>query len=76
MSKTPVVSGHQALAALQQVGYATVRQKGSHVRMRHPSDPARKPVTIPLHRSLKVGTLRAILRDANLTVEQFTQLLK
>jgi len=75
MSRLPVVSGRQTIVALQAVGYVAVRQRGSHVRMRHPSEPGRKPVTIPDHRELKSGTLRAILRDAGLSVEEFAKLL-
>lgn len=46
------------------------RQKGSHVRMRHETDSQRLPVTVPLHAELAFGTLRRILRDARLTVDQ------
>ncbi|MGH7300538.1 MAG: type II toxin-antitoxin system HicA family toxin [Candidatus Rokuibacteriota bacterium] len=49
------------------VGYEVVRQRGSHVRLRHPSDPA--------CRVLKPGLLRALLRDAQIEVEEFRQLL-
>jgi predicted RNA binding protein YcfA (HicA-like mRNA interferase family) len=47
-----------------------VRQKGSHVRLRHSTDPQRVPVTVPLHSEIAFGTLRRILRDAAITVEQ------
>lgn len=75
MTRLPVVSGREAVAALQRVGYEIVRQRGSHLRLRHPSNPSRRPVTVPEHRTLKTGTLRAIIRDAGLTVEQFVELL-
>lgn len=76
MSGLPVISGRQAIAALSRIGYEVVRQKGSHVRMRHPTDAARIPLTIPDHKELKSGTLRAIIRDAGLGVEEFSALLK
>lgn len=76
MSGLPVISGAEAVAALGRLGYVVVRQKGSHMRMRHPSDPSRLPLTVPDHRELKSGTLRAIIRDAGLTVEQFVALLR
>jgi antitoxin HicB len=41
-------------------GYVTVRQKGSHVRLGHPSEPRRLPVTAPLHAEIAFGTLRRI----------------
>lgn len=75
MSRLPVASGREVVAALQRIGYEQVRQRGSHVRLRHPINPPHAPLTVPLHRELKSGTLRAILRDAGLTVEQFVQLL-
>ncbi len=75
MTRLPVISGRQAINALQQVGYVVVRQRGSHIRLRHPTNPEHRPVTVPDHKTLKPGTLRAILRDANLTVAQFHELL-
>ena len=47
--KLPVVSGDDLIRALGKFGYVAVRQKGSHVRLRHASDPQRIPITIPLH---------------------------
>ena len=72
----PVVSGRQAICALEQVGYRVVRQGGSQIRLRDESDPEHLPVTVPDHKTLKPGLLRQILRDANLTVDEFTDLLK
>lgn len=70
--KLPIISGEELVRALEKFGYVRVRQKGSHVRLRHPSDPRRKPLTIPLHRSIAFGTLKQILRDAQITVEQLS----
>lgn len=75
MSGLPVVSGRDVVAALSRIGYEVVRQRCSHMRLRHPADPARKPLTVPDHRSMKTGTLRAIIRDAGLTPEKFRELL-
>ena len=66
----PVVSGNELIRALAKFGYETVRQKGSHVRLRHPTDPKRLSVTVPLHDEIALGTLRRIMRDAGVTVEQ------
>jgi predicted RNA binding protein YcfA (HicA-like mRNA interferase family) len=68
--KLPVVSGEDLIRALGKFGYAAVRQKGSHVRLRHSSDTQRLPVTVPLHSEVAFGTLRRILRDAGITVEE------
>jgi len=73
--KLPVVSGADLIRALAKFGYVAVRQKGSHVRLRHSTDPQRVPVTVPLHNEIAFGTLRRILRDAALTVEQLSSAL-
>lgn len=73
--KLPVISGSDLISALGKFGYVAVRQKGSHVRLRHPSDPRRLPVTVPLHTEMAFGTLRRILRDATLTVEELLSVL-
>jgi len=52
-----------------------VRQKGSHVRLRHSTDQQRLPVTVPLHAEIAFGTLRRILRDARVTVEELLSVL-
>ena len=73
--KLPRISGAEAIRALEKIGYRQVRQRGSHVRLHHDSPPrpqARYPV--PLHRELKLGLLRKILRDANLSVKEFVDL--
>ena len=72
MPELPVISGYQCISALERIGYRVARVKGSHVRMRCPG---RKPVTVPRHHELDRGTLKAILRTANLSVEEFIKLL-
>jgi predicted RNA binding protein YcfA (HicA-like mRNA interferase family) len=74
--KLPVVSGRQVIRVLEHLGYQVVRQRGSHIRLRDESDPEHLPVTVPDHRNLKSGLLRQILRDANLTVDEFVKLLR
>ncbi len=73
--KLPVVSGDQLIRALAKFGYVAVRQKGSHLRLRHSTDPQRLPITVPLHNEIAFGTLRRILRDAAVTVEQLVSAL-
>ena len=75
MSGLPVISGRDAVAALRRCGYEAVRQKGSHIRLRHPAGGIHAPVTVPDHKELKSGTLRAIIRDAGLSVDEFLGLL-
>ncbi len=71
--RLPVVSGAQIIRALEQVGWQVVRQRGSHVRLRH----ADRTVflVVPLHRELKRGTLAGILRDAGLDRDDLRRLL-
>jgi predicted RNA binding protein YcfA (HicA-like mRNA interferase family) len=68
--KLPVVSGQELIRALEKIGYRVVRQRGSHVRLRDDTNPRHRPLTVPLHKELKRGLLRQILRDANLSPEQ------
>ena len=71
----PVISGREAVRAFQRLGYEVVRQRGSHIRLRHRQDPQRQPLTVPDHDTLKPGLLRRLIRDAQLDVEGFLELL-
>jgi predicted RNA binding protein YcfA (HicA-like mRNA interferase family) len=68
----PIISGDQCIAVLGRIGYTIARTRGSHVRLRCKG---RKPLTIPRHHELDRGTLRAILRTAGISVEEFKKLL-
>jgi predicted RNA binding protein YcfA (HicA-like mRNA interferase family) len=68
----PNVSGREVVRALTKAGFAEVSQRGSHVKLRNEIG---RTVIVPLHRELARGTLRSILRQADLTVEAFTDLL-
>jgi predicted RNA binding protein YcfA (HicA-like mRNA interferase family) len=74
--RLPVVNGRQVVRALTRSGFVIDRIAGSHHILVHPTDP-RRAVTVPVHggRDLKRGTIRSILRQAGLTVEEFVQLL-
>ena len=56
------VSGDRVVRALERLGYSVIRQKGSHVRLRHPGPPVHS-ITVPMHDSLKTGTLHGILSE-------------
>lgn len=73
MTKLPTISGRECVKALQKAGFYVTRQKGSHINLRR-DDPSAKTV-VPDHKELKKGTLKAILKDANLTVDEFVALL-
>ena len=73
--KLPVISGRQAARAFERIGYKVVRQRGSHIRLRDDQNPKHLPLTIPDHRELKPGLLRQLLRDTDLTIDEFLGLL-
>ena len=73
--KLPVISGKEAVKAFEKLGYAPVRQTGSHIRMKHISDSSKTPISIPNHKVLGKGLLRKFLRDADITVEEFIKLI-
>ena len=56
-------------------GYELSRQKGSHVRLKHKDSFTHKPLTIPLHKELKVGLLKQLIKDAYISEETFFELL-
>jgi predicted RNA binding protein YcfA (HicA-like mRNA interferase family) len=68
----PIVSGREVVRALAKVGFVEVSQRGSHLKLRNEMN---LTVIVPLHRELARGTLRSILRQADLTVDAFTELL-
>lgn len=74
MSALPRVSGREVVKALQKTGYEKDRQRGSHIVLRQTTPPHRR-ITIPDHREVTKGTLRAIIRQAGLTVDEFKALL-
>ena len=74
MTKLPAVSGREAANAFGRIGYVFDRQRGSHMVLRQ-SNPPHRRLTIPDHTVLAKGTLRAIIRAAGLTVEEFNRLL-
>ena len=73
MSKLPRLSGRECVSALEKAGFHKKRQHGSHIIMRR-NDPFAQ-VVVPDHSELDRGTLRAIIRQAGLTVEQLNALL-
>jgi predicted RNA binding protein YcfA (HicA-like mRNA interferase family) len=65
------ISGAEAVKALERLGFSNSRQIGSHVRMVR----GNRHVTVPLHRTLVVGTLQSIIRQAGVTLEDFVKAL-
>ena len=63
------------MTALGRAGFTVVRQRGSHVRLEKRTEDRMIKLTVPLHKSLKKGTLRRIIKDAGITVQEFNRLL-
>jgi len=74
MPKLPVVSGVEVAKALAKIGYEVDHQTGSHLILRQKEYPHRR-ITVPMHREMAKGTLRAIIRQAGLSVEEFIELV-
>lgn len=74
MSVLPRISGREVATALTRIGYQMDRQKGSHMVLRTAAPPHRR-IVVPDHREVAKGTLRAILRQAGISVDEFTGLL-
>lgn len=73
MNKLPVISGLECIRALEKEGFYVKRQKGSHIVLRR--DKPFAQLVVPEHKKLDRGTLRSIIREADLTVSQFISLL-
>ena len=71
MPKLPRVSGSAVIRALERLGFERVRQSGSHVVMRRHS----RGCVVPTHAEVKVGTLAGVLRQADVSAEEFIRAL-
>lgn len=75
MSKLPVVSARELLRILSKVEYFVDHQTGSHIILRNKNYPHRR-ITVPNHKEVARGTLRAIIRQSGLTLEEFQRYRK
>jgi predicted RNA binding protein YcfA (HicA-like mRNA interferase family) len=74
VAKLPTdLSGREVRAALERAGFIFRRQTGSHMILRRDQPYAR--AVVPDHKQIRAGTLRRIIADAGITVDQFIQLL-
>ena len=72
MTKLPIISGKKLIKVLSKIGYYVRDQRGSHVHLRHP---VRNPLTVPAHKTIARGTLKSILKDAELSIDELLELL-
>ena len=68
------VSGKDAVRAFERAGWVKIGQVGSHIVMSR--DNIRVNLSIPQHKELATGTLRALIRNAGVTVDEFVALLR
>ena len=67
----PPISGKEAIRALERLGFRQVRQRGSHVVLRLDEGGGVRGCIVPLHDELAQGTVRGILKQAGISVEEF-----
>jgi predicted RNA binding protein YcfA (HicA-like mRNA interferase family) len=73
MAKLPQISGRECVKALEKVDFYFLRQTASHIHIRC-NEPFSQ-IAVPDHKTLKKGTLRSIIRQTGLTVDEFVDLL-
>jgi predicted RNA binding protein YcfA (HicA-like mRNA interferase family) len=71
MFKLKNISGEEVIRRLEKLGFYKVRQRGSHVVLKKQPSEGEIICVVPLHKELAIGTLRGILRQAKLTIEEF-----
>ncbi len=71
MSDVPELSYIKIINSLQRLGFIVVRQKGSHIRLQKRTSNKTIKITIPAHKPVKRNTLRQILKQANIELDDF-----
>lgn len=73
MTKLPILSGEELYKLLEKIGYLFDHQTGSHLILRNQNPPYRR-LTVPKHKEIAKGTLRSIIREAGLSLQEFHEL--
>jgi len=75
MSKLPMLTGLELIKILERIGFKNVRQKGSHVFLKHQDN---RITIIPVHKGKDIdrSLLRKILRDTKISLDEFKDILK
>ena len=71
MPRLPIISSRKAIKTLERLGFEKVRQTGSHVILKKSTSDGQIGCVVPIHKELKVGTLSGILKQAQLSPEDF-----
>lgn len=75
MSKVPSLNYDKVVGALRREGWFVVRQRGSHIRLQKDTAEKTLKITVPAHKPIKRSTLSHIIKQAELEVEDFMELL-
>ena len=73
MPKLPRMSGRELIKWLEIFGFVQVRQKGSHIVLKKKTDSGEIGTVVPDHKELAEGTVRGILRQAQVTIDEFLE---
>ncbi|PKL49688.1 MAG: hypothetical protein CVV37_07525 [Nitrospira bacterium HGW-Nitrospira-1] len=73
MPKLKRISGEEAIKRLEKLGFKQIRRRGSHVVLKKQTSEGEIGCVVPLHKELAIGALRGILKQAKLTVEEFSK---
>ena len=68
-----MLSAKELIKILSKLGYYPIRQRGSHITLSSPTYPQ---ITVPFHKEIRKGTLRAIIREIGIPKERFMELVK
>ena len=75
MQTLPVLSGKEVIKALSKIGFEHVRTKGSHAILNKQTEKGKVTIPVPLHKELAKGTLKSIMNQAELGLEELLELL-
>ena len=75
MTEIPSLPYRKVINALQRAGFVVIRQRGSHIRLQKRTRERVTKLTVPAHTPIKKTTLARIIKDANLSLEEFKELL-
>lgn len=76
MPKLPLLSGKQTISILEKFGFKVLRQRGSHIILKKETQKGAIGCVVPNHKELASGTLKGILRQANIEFEEFIKKYK
>lgn len=75
MAKLPILSGKEMIKILGKIGFIHVRTRGSHFILNKQTTKGKVTIPVPLHKELAKGTLKAIMTQADLTLDDLLSLV-